>query len=135
MVSALLDGRPLRSATWWNNHKIYTTTSSTPVTCWAHTLPQPGPVAIAMTGRWAGTSFGLRGGSNHAKIAVSTERNSDLTIFGDMNQEGSLTDDINCKTAQNSRGGLFYVVRDSALHDAVSDLLTGDIAPSRAPRR
>jgi hypothetical protein len=134
MVSAVLGGQALRSASWWNNHKIYSTTASTRITCWSDSLRQPGPVEIATSGGWNGTSFGLKGGSNHAKIAISTAKNSDYVIFGDMNQEGSLIKNQGCDIAQNSRGGLFYVVRDRKLHRTMSELLGGDKAPTRAPR-
>jgi len=44
---------------------------------------------------------------NHAKIGVSISGNHNYAIFGDMNQQGSLS--TNCKSSQNGRGGLFYV--------------------------
>src|SRR5204863_9228326 len=77
MVSALLGGAPLRVATWWNSSKINTTTATTSIGCWDTALGNAGPVEIATSGRWNGTSFGLRGGipsgdANHAKIGVST---------------------------------------------------------------
>src|SRR5215813_12890497 len=75
MVSAILGGVSLRSATWWANPKIDTTTSATSISCWDGSLSAPGPVEIATTGHWAGKEIGLKGGpgtnSNHAKLGVS----------------------------------------------------------------
>jgi hypothetical protein len=45
-----------------------------------------------------------------------------------MNQQGALSG--NCASSQNGRGGLFYVVDNEKLHDAVVDLIKGDTAPS-----
>jgi hypothetical protein len=67
---------------------------------------------------------------NHAKIGVSlgNTSNHSYAIFGDMNQQGSLSGP-NCKSSQNGRGGLFYVVDDSQLFSSVRDLITGGTAP------
>jgi hypothetical protein len=139
MVSAALDGIPLRVASWWNNKKIFTTSNSSKITCWDHSLPEPGPVEIALTGRWQGTAFELKGGGspkfNHAKIGISLSPDHAYAIFGDMNQEGSSSKANGCDTAQNGRGGLFYVVEDDTLHDSVSDLIKGDTAPLRGPQK
>ena len=140
LVSAVVDrssgqGLPLRAATWWANPKIYTTTRSQKVTCWADELDSPGPVQVALTGQWDGREFGLAGvpsaNFNHAKIGVSREGDH-YVIFGDMNQQGSARTP-NCKSSQNGRGGLFYVVKDRALHDSVKELIEGATAPTRAP--
>jgi Deoxyribonuclease II len=112
MVSALLGGVSLRTATWWANPKIYTTTSSTSIGCWDPSLGNPGPVEIATTGQWDGREFGLGGGSgpnfNHAKIGVSTSGDTHFSIFGNMNQQGAVSG--RCGSSQNGRGGLFYVI-------------------------
>jgi hypothetical protein len=136
LVSAVIAGAPLRAATWWANPKIYTTVKSQTIDCWPKpsTLSKPGPVQIATTGQWKGKEFGLVGGSgpnfNHAKIGVSNG-NEQLAIFGDMNQQGSVAD--KCARSQNGRGGLFYVVKDPALHDSLKDLIEGGTAPTHAP--
>jgi len=130
MVSSLLGGEPLRAATWWAKPWIYSTMASTPVPCWDSSLTtQPGAVEIAISGTWQGQTIGLKGSpapsGNHAKIGVSTGTHS-YAIFGDMNQQGSLT---NCASSQNGRGGLFFVVDNPQLHDSVRDLINGDSAP------
>lgn len=132
MVSAVMDAVPLRAATWWANPEIPTTTASTPVTCWADTLGKPGAVEIATTGNWAGKTLGLTGGSgpnyNHAKIGVTTS-GSAYAIFGDMNQQGTLSGQ-KCWSSQNGRGGLFYAVKDASLFQSVTDLIKGNTAPA-----
>lgn len=136
MVSALLGGISLRTATWWANPEIPTTTNSTRVKCWDKSLAKPGAVQIATTGTWNGKTIGLTGGSspdhNHAKIGVSTSGNESLAIFGDMNQQGSLSGP-NCKSSQNGRGGLFYVIDNKELSTSVSQLITGKTASTRPP--
>jgi hypothetical protein len=81
MVSAVLDGVPLRTATWWANPgAIPSTTASTPVDCWDPSLSAPGAVEIATSGQFGGTTFGLQGiakpDGNHAKLGVSTSGTS-----------------------------------------------------------
>jgi Deoxyribonuclease II len=131
MVSALLAGEPLRAATWWSQPEIPSTDASTAVGCWDPSLPKPGAVEIAISGTWAGKTLGFLGMpepvGNHAKIGVSTGTHS-YVIFGDMNQDGSLSGP-NCKSSQNGRGGLFYVVDNQALFGSVTDLLKGASAP------
>jgi hypothetical protein len=131
MVSAVLGGEPLRVATWWARPEIPTTTASTTVGCWDPSLGKPGAVEIATTGTWEGTTIGLEGEAepvgNHAKIGVSTGTHS-YAIFGDMNQQGSLSPP-KCTSSQNGRGGLFYVVDDGPLFTSVRDLIKGDKAP------
>ena len=133
LVSEELGGVSLRTATWWAAPKIPTTTASTPVGCWDSALDQPGAVDIATTGSFAGTPFGLTGGPgtnfNHAKIGISTSGTHAYSIFGDLNQQGSLSGP-NCGSSQNGRGGLFYVIDDSGLFDSVKDLINGDTAPT-----
>jgi hypothetical protein len=134
MVSAQLGGVPLRVATWWAKPKIPTTTASSTVGCWDDQLTKAGAVEIATTGIWDGTTLGFMGtpsaSGNHAKIGVSTDGSSDLAIFGDMNQQGMLSGTaVECKSSQNGRGGLFYVVKDHALSQSVASLLTGQSGP------
>lgn len=134
-VSAVLGGTSLRTATWWNAPKIYTTTASKKISCWDSSLSQPGRVEIATTGQWDGTDFGLTGGPgayfNHAKIGVSISNAKHLAIFGDMNQQGAVTG--NCASSQNGRGGLFFVVENPALTTSLTALIDGDTAPTKAP--
>jgi hypothetical protein len=136
MVSAVLEGVPLRTATWWARPKIYSSTGSTKIGCWDESLGDPGAVAIATTGQWNGQPIGLTGGpsnnNNHAKIGVATGGQHNYSIFGDMNQQGTLSGD-NCSSSQNGRGGLFYVVDDKSLNDAVKALVKGETAPTKAP--
>ncbi|BAO28305.1 deoxyribonuclease II family protein [Sulfuritalea hydrogenivorans] len=136
MVSAVLGGASLRTATWWANPQIDSTTASTPVACWDTNLGAPGAVEIATTGQWEGTTFGLKGGPgpdfNHAKIGVSTAGPNNFAIFGDMNQQGTLSG-ANCGSSQNGRGGLFYVVENKVLSDEIAKLIKGDTAPTQAP--
>ena len=112
MVSATLNGVPLRAATWWARPKIGPTTATTVVDCWEGDLGTPGPVQIATAGSWDGTEFGLKGGpqpdSNHPKIDVSTDPSQPYAIFGDLNQQGTLSG--NCKSSQNGRDGTCYIL-------------------------
>jgi hypothetical protein len=134
MVSSILDGVSLRTATWWAKPKIYSTTSSTEIACWNSALSQPGAVEIATSGQWNGTSFGLTGGSgpnfNHAKIGVSTSGSHHYEIFGDMNQQGTISGP-KCSSSQNGRGGLFYVMDDAILFESMNGLLNGETAPTQ----
>jgi hypothetical protein len=136
MVSAELGGIPIRAATWWANPKIPSTTASTHIACWDDHLGKPGPVEIAITGQWDGKTFGLKGGPgpdfNHAKIGVSTSGTHHYAIFGDMNQQGTLSGE-NCASSQNGRGGLFYVISDKVLSDGITNLIKGDSAPAGNP--
>lgn len=134
MVSSLLGGVSLRTATWWADPEIAPTTSSTKPECWDDSLPKaPGPVEIATTGHWSGKEFGLTGGPgpnfNHAKVGVSNSTHDHLAIFGDMNQQGALSgNEKNCGRSQNGRGGTFYVLDDSKLAASVGDLISGQSA-------
>jgi hypothetical protein len=133
LVSAVLDGVPLRTATWWATPKINTTTASTTITCWNEDLGTPGPVQIATTGSWDGTPFSLKGGpqldSNHAKIGVSTDSSHSYAIFGNLNQQGTLSGK-NCGSSQNGRGGTFYIMNNKALSDSMTSLIKGETAPA-----
>jgi hypothetical protein len=135
LVSATLNGLPLRTATWWANPKINTTTESTKITCWKKDLGSPGRVQIATTGEWEGTSFSLKGGpqldSNHAKFGVSLDPGRPYAIFGDLNQQGALSG-TNCSSSQNGRGGTFYIISNKTLFDGLTNLIKGetaDVAP------
>jgi len=128
LVSEELDAEPLRVASWWiNPDKIPNTKSTTKMGCWDLSLNKPGAVQNASTGTWNGQSIALRGGpsasGNHAKIGVSTGSHT-YTIFGDMNQQGSIQK-TNCDIKQNIRGGMFFVVDDAPLFNSVRDLLAG----------
>lgn len=136
MVSATLGGASLRTATWWASPKIPTTTKTTAVKCWDDSLSKPGAVQIATSGDWNGTEIGLIGGDgpnfNHAKIGVSISGDRHYAIFGDMNQQGSLSGP-NCKSSQNGRGGLFYVMENESLSGSIKSLLDGGTAPTTLP--
>lgn len=131
MVSSVLDGVSLRVATWWANPEIPSTTSSTTIECWDPSLSKPGAVEIATSGHFAGKTFGLKGvaapDGNHAKIGVSTSGTHHYAIFGDMNQQGAISG--TCKSSQNGRGGLFFVIDDAELYTSVKNLISGDSAP------
>ncbi len=133
MVSALLGGVPLRTATWWSSSKIPTTTATTVVGCWDSSLGAPGGVEVATSGQWQGQSLNLKGGGsdgNHAKIGVSTAGTHHYAIFGDMNQEGALSgNSTQCAAHQNGRGGLFFVIDDATLSSSISGLIQGSTAP------
>jgi hypothetical protein len=136
MVSAILGGTSLRAATWWTTPEIYSTTAGTAVSCWDPSLGKPGGVEIATTGQWEGKTLGLTGGPdtnfNHAKIGVSTSGTNSYSIFGDMNQQGTLSGPA-CDSSQNGRGGLFYVLKEEQFSKSLTQLLTGGAAPAQAP--
>lgn len=134
MVSALLGGVSLRAATWWAKPEIPTTTATTVVGCWDASLSKPGAVEIATSGTWDGKTIGLDGvgepEGNHAKIGVSTSGPHSYSIFGDMNQQGSLSGP-KCMSSQNGRGGMFFVIDDKVLFGSISDLLKGSSGPPK----
>src|SRR5262249_5267264 len=133
MVSAAMGGIALRTATWWAAPKIYST-KKTPG-CWEDELDPPGPVQIATTGEWDERPFKLVGSANHAKIGVSISGEAHYSIFGDMNQQGAATgSDYECERSQNGRGGLFFVVKNRALSESITDLIHGDTAPTQPTR-
>jgi hypothetical protein len=136
MVSALLGGVSLRTATYWNAPKIPTTTKNSKMTCWDNSLDEPGAVEIATTGQWGDTilKLGGGGGNNHAKLGVSISGEKPYSIFGDMNQQGSIAaTDRPCKSSQNGRGGLFYVVENAALTQELTKLMSGETASTEVP--
>lgn len=133
MVSSLLGAAPLRVASWWNaSNKLPSTAANPKIDCWSPSLKPPGAVEIATSGTWEGRSIGLKGGNskdgNHAKIGVTTKGAARAAvILGDMNQEGALVGP-KCDSAQNGRGGLFFVVENGAFHESVSKLIGGQSA-------
>jgi hypothetical protein len=130
MVSAQLGGVSLRTATFWASPKIPTTADSSAPECWDESLGAPGPVEIATSGTWKGTSFDLTGapGGNHAKIGVSITGSNPYAVFGDENQQGALSG--KCPSSQNGRGGVFYVLTNSSLSADLRSLIGGSTAPT-----
>jgi hypothetical protein len=133
LVSSIL-GASLRTATWWATPKILSSYTGEVPGCWNSTLAAPKEVQIALTGQWNGKEIGFLGinspHGNHAKVAHSL--GGSLSVFGDMNQEGSYNpsdDQAGCPAHQSGRGGLFFAVNDVTLHKSVQDLLKGDTAP------
>ena len=127
-ASAVLNGTPLRTATWWSKNDIPTTKKSTKIKCWDDNLGAPGPVEIATSGEWDATTIGLKSGNNHAKIGVSTDSDQPYAIFSDLNQEGDISGK-DCSKGQNARGGTFYIIENKNLFDSVTNLIAGDTAP------
>ncbi len=140
LVSAQLGGVDLRVASWWAHPKIYSTTKKQPTPgCWDKSLGKPGAVDIATTGTWKSVgTLGLTGGAgakyNHAKLGVSTSHGKTYSIFGDMNQQGSLLKS-KAKSSQNGRGGLFFIMDDKRLFKSMTGLLKGESAPTKAPTK
>lgn len=133
MVSSLLGGVDLCVASWWTNPKIPSTPAGRMCGCWDESLKtKPGAVTIATAGHWAGKEIGLTGGRgkmfNHAKIGVTAQEGSTRSIFGDLNQQGTLDGDEagaeGCKSSQNGRGGMFFVLDNQPLHDAIKALIS-----------
>ena len=135
LVSAELNGLPLRTATWWATPKINSTTASTTVTCWHEDLGTPGPVQVATSGSWDGATFSLIGGPqldrNHAKVGVSVDSSHPYVIFGDLNQQGAIVG-RNCASSQNGRGGTFYILNNKTLFGDVTKFIAGETAPITA---
>ena len=151
MVSALLKpasasaGPALKTATWWLKPAIPPTGAAAKPGCWDASLPTPGPVAIVQKGTWDSEPIGLVGGNspvgNHAKIGVTDGGGAKLSIFGDMNQQGTLVPvtpkktaanphpEPTCESSQNERGGTFYVLDNDKLFDSVTSLLKGKTVP------
>ena len=144
MVSALLGGVSLRTATWAAKPFMPSTTVDTAIGCWDDSIHgKAGGVEIATTGSWGTPAkpFSLTyaaGGTNgnHAKLGVSTSPNDHYAIFGDENQQGSIDkiaatadDPDGCGSSQNGRGGMFFVMQNAALSTSLSSLLTGQSAP------
>lgn len=134
MISSVLGGVGLRTATWWDTPPIPSTPAGAVPACWDSSLTTaPGAVDIATSGTWNGTTFSLKGGispdANHAKLGVSTSGDDHYAIFGDENQQGALSG--NCASAQNARGGTFYVMENPSLSASMSALIAGATAPSQ----
>jgi hypothetical protein len=128
-VAALLKGVSARAATWWTRPKIPSSTKSTKIKCWSPEIgAKPGPVAIALSGEWNGSPIKLYAPSNHAKIGVARSGNERYEIFGDLNQQGSLSPPPDCDSSQNGRGGMFFVLQDDKLYESLNALIAGDTA-------
>jgi hypothetical protein len=137
MVSALLDGESQRTATWWAFPQIFSTKASTAIGCWEGVLKsgnkKPGDVVIALDGSWDKHKIKLIGGSNHAKIGVTTSGAKHYAIFGDLNQQGSINKvKGKCDSSQNGRGGMFFVVENDDLFKTLSDMLDGADEPFKS---
>ncbi|MDB5579548.1 MAG: hypothetical protein JWR80_4724 [Bradyrhizobium sp.] len=140
VVSALLDGSAGRTATWWLTPRIYTTTKVSKIGClkpWIEPKKgepmlktTPGAVSIALTGTWKDQEIKLNATTNHAKFGVATSGSHHYVIFGDLNQQGTVSPP-DCGKSQNGRGGLFFVLDNKALADSVTDLVEGDTALTR----
>jgi hypothetical protein len=132
MVSALLGNPAERAATWWLKPWINSTARNSTIVCWDE--PQlgakPGPVTIVGTGDWMGQEFSLTATANHAKFGVTTSGDKHYSIFGDLNQQGTIAPP-GCDKSQNGRGGLFFVVENKELFDSVSALVGGKDAPPK----
>lgn len=128
LVSSVLGGVDLRVATWWTKNDIPDTKAGKVPECWPKhgSWHAPGAVVNAQLGHWETTPLGLLGlgnsMGNHAKIGVSTSGSKPYAIFGDLNQEGSLSG--LCAARQNGRGGMFFVVENKKLHDDVASLIS-----------
>jgi hypothetical protein len=133
LISARLKSVPLRTATWRAGPPIPTTTTNTKIGCWRASLGKPGAVEVATTGKWMGKTIGLSAGASHAKLGVSLDPTQPFTIFGDMNQQGSLSG--KCGSSQNGRGGMFFVLADPQLYASMRQLLDGETAPTTIPKK
>jgi hypothetical protein len=134
MLSSVLVSVDLKAATWWSSPQIPTTNGTKKIGCWDETLKnEPGAVEIAVTGQWDGEEIGLIGGQNHSKVGVSTSGKQHLSIFADLNQQGSLSG--NCSSSQNGRGGMFYVLNNERLFEDMTKLLDGKVAPTRLRKK
>jgi hypothetical protein len=80
-----------------------------------------------------GKTIGLSAGASHAKLGVSLDPTQPFTIFGDMNQQGSLSG--KCGSSQNGRGGMFFVLADPQLYASMRQLLDGETAPTTIPKK
>jgi hypothetical protein len=134
-LSARLGGLPLRTATWWASPRLPTTEIGRAIICWRNDLGSPGRVEVALTGRWGSQPIGLKGGpqddANHAKIGASLDPAHPYAVFGDLNQQGRLTG--KCDSSQNGRGGMFFVVENAVLRDAIAGLVSGATAATTVP--
>ena len=93
----------------------------------------PGDVIIAKNGTFGGRPLGLIGGQNHAKVGVVTSGRTSFSIFGDLNQQGTINPvKGKCDASQNGRGGMFFVVKNDELFKTLSDMLEGEDEPFKA---
>jgi hypothetical protein len=145
LVSALLGGVPLRTATWWVNRvgQMMPSTAAGAPGCWNASIHgTPGAVENALLGTWAGKHFSLQSSpgtnGNHAKIGVSTTATDHYAIFGDENQQGVVSpippsasdkDGVKCDASQGGRGGMFFVMQNAQLSSDMSGLIR---APGQA---
>ena len=119
MVSALLGGNEGKAATWWTRPWIPTTKTSSKIGCWDSQLSKPGPIDIVTSGEWNSNEIGLSAPKNHAKIGIVSVGNKRYAIFGDLNQQGTLSPP-DCDKSQNGRGGLFFVIESKQLFDGIA---------------
>ena len=127
MLSALLSGAAERVVTWRHSKDIPSTRAATKVGCWSPMIAgKPGKVAIALTGVWDGKPIKLTQPMNHAKIATALSNGTKYVVFSDLNQQGSIGPPKPCDSAQNARGGLFFVLEDTELYDSLGGLIDGD---------
>lgn len=142
VVSAKLEGLPLRVASWWARPLIYSTSGDETIDSWPTELGKPGPVEIAISGLWKHEVIGLTGGGgpnhNHAKLGISKNRSKPICIFGDENQQGALCANYayhgqKMSSSQNGRGGTFYVLKNQQLFESLTELLSGASAPNSGP--
>jgi hypothetical protein len=130
MLSAVLSSASERAATWRNNKDFKSTKGSTKIRCWSPQVKgKPGQVTIALTGDWNGKPIRLTQPLNHAKIGTATAGNDNYVVFGDLNQQGSVGPPSPCDSAQNGRGGMFFVLKNKDLFDSLAKLIHGDTAP------
>jgi hypothetical protein len=129
MLSAVLSGASERAATWRNSTDFPSTRASTKIKCWSPQIEgKPGLVAIALTGEWNGKPIRLTQPLNHAKIGTATSGGKNYVVFSDLNQQGSIGPPKECDSAQNGRGGLFFVLKNKDLYDGLAKLIDGDTA-------
>jgi hypothetical protein len=130
MLSAVLSGASERAATWRNSKDIPSTKRSTKIRCWSPQITgKPGPVAIALTGEWNGKPIRLTQPLSHAKVGTASSGDEHYVVFGDLNQQGSIGPPTPCDSAQNGRGGLFFVLKNKELYDSLANLIDGNTAP------
>lgn len=144
MISAQLNGLPLRVVSWWAAPKIYSTKAGEVPGCWGPGLGTPGEVEIALTGSFDGVEIVLLGengeNSNHAKIGISKDAKQPICIFGDENQQGAVSSGTNpdsgkpqkCNSSQNGRGGTFYALSNAGLFKGLTQLFAGRSAGTDA---
>ncbi len=64
------------------------------------------------------------GDGNHGKFGVTTSGTHPYAIFGDMNQQGYLTNaGVGCSGSQNGRGGMFFVLESPELATSLTEFM------------